>query len=67
MTAMGSQRARATPVSLGHMRDNAERVRQESTSKLLDRPTAAAARLTRARLRRVQRRPTAPAMLAGRG
>ena len=55
MTAMASQRARATPVSRGHMRDNAERVRQESTSKLLDRPTAAAAQLTRARLRRAQR------------
>ena len=67
MTAMASQRARATPVSLGHMRDNAERVRQERTIKLLDRPTAAAARLTRGRLRRAQRRPTAHAMLAGRG
>ena len=67
MTAMGSQRARATPVSRGHMRDNAGHVRQESTRKLLEIANAAAARLTRARLRRVQRRPTANAMLAGRG
>ena len=67
MTAMGSQRARATPDSRGHMRDNAGHVRQGSTRKLLEMANAAAARLTRGRLRRVQRRPTAHAMLAGRG
>ena len=54
MAAMGSQLARATPATQGHMRESAQRVRQESTSKWLEVATAAAARLTRARLRRVQ-------------
>ena len=67
MTAMGSQRARATPVTWGRMRENAQHVRQESTSKLLEIVNAAAARLTRARLRRVQICGPAHATLAGRG
>jgi hypothetical protein len=54
MAAMGSQRARATPATRDHMRDNAQRVSQESISKWPEISTAVAARLTRARLRRVQ-------------
>ena len=52
--ALATQGTRATPVSRGHMRDSAQRACQESTIKLLEMATAADARLTRARLLRVQ-------------
>ena len=62
-----AQTALATRAGRGLMERHARCVSQASTRARLDLPNAAAARRTRARLRRVQLWPTAPARLAGRG